>query len=70
MILEQMTQAMIEPLVQCRKLFGGPFNPKFDVCKLLEDCLMEVLLQIFIFLQHYPISYILSCKGICENRKM
>ena len=65
-----MTQAMVGPLVQCRNLFGGPFNPKFDVCKLLEDTLEEVLLQIFIFLRHYLVFHIMSCIGISENRNL
>ena len=33
---------MIDPLVECRKLWGGPFNPNFDVCQNLEDTLTKV----------------------------
>ena len=39
---DEITRAMIDPLVDCRKLWGGPFNPKFDVCKNLEDTLKKV----------------------------
>ena len=41
-LLDELTRAMIDPLVECRKLWGGPFNPKFDVCKNLEDTLKKV----------------------------
>ena len=41
-LLDEITRAMIDPLVDCRKLWGGPFNPKFDVCKNLEDTLKKV----------------------------
>ena len=26
----------------CRSLFGGPLNPKFDVCKTINDSLLKV----------------------------
>ena len=50
-IVDQCTSAMIDPLIECRSLWGGPFNPKFDVCKKLEDTLTKVLLHFFIFFQ-------------------
>ena len=41
-LIDACARAMIDPLVECRKLWGGPFNPNFDVCQNLEDTLTKV----------------------------
>ena len=41
-ILDQMALAILDTVVECRKLLGGPFNPSFDPCKHFEDILHKV----------------------------
>ena len=41
-VLDQMALAILDTVVECRKLLGGPFNPSFDPCKHFEDLLHKV----------------------------
>ena len=41
-ISDQMALAILDTVVECRKLLGGPFNPSFDPCKHFEDILHKV----------------------------
>ena len=46
-VLDQMALAILDTVVECRKLLGGPFNPSFDPCKHFEDLLHKVSVEIF-----------------------
>ena len=46
-VLDQMALAILDTVVECRKLLGGPFNPSFDPCKHFEDLLHKVSVENF-----------------------
>ena len=47
-ISDQCALAILDTVVECRKLLGGPFNPSFDPCKHFEDILHKVSVQAII----------------------
>merc|ERR1719400_969851 len=34
---------LMKAAADCRRLYGGPLNPKFDVCKTIHDSLAKLL---------------------------
>ena len=41
-ITDQCAMDLMKAAADCRRLFGGPLNPSFDVCKTIHDSLFKV----------------------------
>ena len=41
-VTELIAYDLMHAAAECRRLFGGPLNPKFNVCKKLNDGMMKV----------------------------
>ena len=39
---DQCAHDLMKAAADCRRLYGGPLNPKFDVCKTIHDSLAKV----------------------------
>ena len=73
-ILDQMALAILDTVVECRKLLGGPFNPSFDPCKHFEDILHKVsvhaiIMQPYITLCHNIVINICSFSILAASRQ-
>ena len=41
-VVDQPAHHLMKAAADCRRLLGGPFNPQFDVCKVIRDTLTDV----------------------------